>query len=361
MKLRILNGPRAARARVFAAIRVCAAVAVAVLLSGCLDNNTVVKLNRDGSGTIEESLLVSSSFLETMRQMNFAMGGGIAGDEEAGDEAPAARTPMGRTARRPSRRRERRVVDAESGATEEAGEEEAYEEGGEEAEEEYAGESPAESEEADPLAAMTAVPSQEQLEEMARRMGPGVSPVSAEPLESGSAKGYKVVFRFTDINQVRLNQNPASGLSGSPMAAAAADPEAEESYTFRFTRGNPGVLQIIAPPEPPQEAEEEADPQSMGQEEREAMLEMMRLLYKDLRVRISVELPGSIVSSNASYRQGNRVTLVDLDLTRLLEDEARFRQLAMANPKTLQESKALLQNTPGIRVELKERVEVRFR
>ncbi len=295
--------------------------ALTLLLAGCLDTSTLVKVNRDGSGTVEESFLLSSSFMESLQGSNLSMNGPAA-------DAPDGTEPYDGES----------GVDAESAASEDA---------------ESAPPPPPD---------LAGLPSEQQLQEMAGRMGPGVSLVSVEPLKNERGSGYRAVFRFDDINQLKLNQNPAAGMPGTPASASAETAAAtEETFSFKLTRGNPSVLQILAPSPRQNPSEGTAAAETMNEEDQAAMMNMMRQVYQDLRIRIAVEVPGSIVSTNASYRDGTRVTLLDLDFAQLLQDENRFQKLARANPGTMQEVKKLLEDTPGVKLELKDRVEIRFR
>ena len=41
---------------------------VALVIAGCVDVETKIKVNKDGSGTIEETMLMSSEMVEMMKQ-----------------------------------------------------------------------------------------------------------------------------------------------------------------------------------------------------------------------------------------------------------------------------------------------------
>lgn len=40
-----------------------------VLLSGCFQVKRIIKINKDGSGTIEETVLITQQFIDQMKQM----------------------------------------------------------------------------------------------------------------------------------------------------------------------------------------------------------------------------------------------------------------------------------------------------
>lgn len=313
-------------------VRLGVPLLAAFFLAGCLETNTLVKVNRDGSGTVEETFLLSSNFLAMMQQMDFSADSSMDSDELYSEEPP------------------------EDAGYPDASSEDAGPQPQEPSETPNGGEAP------DPVGSL---PDEEQLAAEAQKMGVGVRLLSYEPLTNDRGNGYRVVYRFEDINQLRLNQNPSA--AGRPASSAAAqDGEEtagpEEYLTFRFRKGNPATLQILSPKLQAggtisgEEASEE-----MSEEDRAAMMDMLRQIYQDMRIRIAVEVQGNIVSTNAAYREGSKVTLVDLDFGRLLQNEAQFQKLARANPRTLQETKELLKNTAGIKLEMNDRVEVRFR
>ena len=91
------------------------------------------------------------------------------------------------------------------------------------------------------------------------------------------------------------------------------------------------------------------------------MMQMMRELYKDMRIRIAVEVDGRITETNADYVDGSTVTLMDIDFAKILEDEQKFKELMSAEPETIEEMKELVKDNPGIKVEIEESIRIRFR
>lgn len=260
-----------------------------LLLAGCFDTATLIKVKKDGSGTIEERLILSDSFTEMLKSFS--------GESETAE--------------------------------------------------------PPESQPVD----------EQKLLQKAQRMGEGVELVSAEPLKTDVGSGYKAVYRFKDINKVRVSQNPGENISTPAIQEQQAEsPEQtpEEYLQFRFTKGQTAILEILSPPaaasESPTSAEEETQ-----QEDEEGMMQMMRQLYQDMKIRIAIEVEGKIVETNAAYREGSTVTMVDLDFARLMQDEAMFRRLITAQPKTLEDMKGLVAGNPALKIELQERLTVRFR
>jgi len=276
-----------------ALVRVLLAALAAAALSGCFQSFVLLKVNKDGSGTLEETMLLTEAFSQLIATFS-------------------AQQP------------------------------------------------PTEGEQADDV-------DEAQLQEAARAMGEGVRLVSAEPVKNEKGAGYRAVFSFPDVNKIRVSQRPSAGMPAAPGAQSEAA-EQEESVDqwlhFRFQKGATSALEVVFPQaEQGDEAPEEEVPEEQaGEEQGESpeMMEMMRQLYSDMRIRIVVEVGGRITDTNARYVEGSRVTLLDADFGRLLEDEARFEQLLNANPKSIEELDELIGGNPALRVETQPLVTVRF-
>jgi hypothetical protein len=264
-------------------------VALALLvLAGCFETITLVRVNQDGSGSVEQRVLVSSAFLDMLK------GIGTAGEQdgESGQEAQV-------------------LVD------------------------------------------------QERLRQQAARMGEGVELASSEPLRSERGAGYLAVYRFKDVNALRLSSNPGENIALPNFDPAERQAEEPRYLTFRFQPGATAVLDILLPP--PAERQAVEPTQGAREEPDENQLRMMRQIFQDMRIGLAVEVRGRIVDTNASYREGSTVTLVDLDFGKLIQDEALLRKLVMAQPRGLEDMKSLLGGIPALKLELQDRLTVRFR
>lgn len=176
------------------------------------------------------------------------------------------------------------------------------------------------------------MPSPEELSKQLSQMK-GVRLVSQEKITRGDAEGAKVVVAFDDINQISVSE----GLPGKEFK-----PKPEEEVTFRMSKlPNGNSLLSIAFPDKPAEAAEDAAaakakqnrPRQNQPRDRSAekpdpeMLKMMAAFFKDMRVTIAVDVDGSLVKTSSPYVEGNRVTLLDLDLGQLLADPAALEKM----------------------------------
>jgi hypothetical protein len=269
-------------------MRALKAVSVAVLaiaLTGCLQSFVLIRVNKDGSGTLEETVVLSNAFTEMLK--------GFGGE--------GALPPT----------------------------------------------------------------SKEELAQRAATMGEGVRLLSSEEVVTDSGSGYKAVFAFDDINTLQVNQNPGENVPATPSPSGeGSQAPAQEWLHFRFTKGSTPTLEVFYPKEVEEPNTEELQETQQAQEELESdeqMMQMMRQLYKDMRLGMAVEVQGKIVDTNASYVEGSRVTLMDVDFGLLMKDEKKFQQLLAAQPDTVEEMKQLIKDNPAIRVETREKVSIRFR
>ncbi len=198
---------------------------------------------------------------------------------------------------------------------------------------------------------------EEDLQEEAAKMGEGVRLSSVEPIDEDGKQGCRAFYDFDDINQLTTSQNPGDQM---PSGMTPDEPTTtEDVVTFSFTPGSPATL-VMNLPQDFQDNTPDEDPTPVDSTQVEEQLTMMREMLKGARIHMAVAVEGAITETNASYRDGNRITLIDIDFDRLLEDEEQLELLSNANPQTTAEVKALLEGVEGIKVETTEEIFVRF-
>jgi len=270
-------------------MRLVVLMSICAVLAGCFQVETTVRVNPDGSGTVEEKMLLSKQMVDQMDQMARAFA--------EPDEKPK---PFS-------------LYDAKK------------------------------------------------LRERAVGMGAGVTFVSGEPLEENGFKGYRVVYSFKDINTLKLSQK-----GDGPMSGKNAEKEGDEKpIRFRFTPGREACLEVMQPrsekktvPAASDSAREPAKEQALplNPEQEKAMAEMLQ----GMKFSLAIEVNGSIKETNATYRDGNRVTLFEFDLGRMALDAEKLKLLQKVEPASPEEAKEMLKALPGVKVELNEPVELVF-
>jgi len=201
------------------------------------------------------------------------------------------------------------------------------------------------------------------LREEAKALGAGVRYVSSEALKDDGREGYKAVFKFDDINKVKMNEDISD--KASPMGKEEDYDEGlpEDYITFKFIKGSPATLMIYMPDgnerenEIEEEVEVEADSISNLDEE---WTDEMKNMMKDFRISIQIELDGDIVETNATNVDGSTITLLEMSFNKLLEDPEKFKKLKGLDDASYEETKELLKDIPGVKLEINEEVKVVF-
>jgi len=249
--------------------RVVVVVGCALVLSGCLKSATLVKVKPDGSGTIEQSMLVN---MQTFKGMMGGMGGQL----------------------------------KESGA----------------------------------------VLNDAEFKRAAERMG--ARPISLTPKKDGPFEGSTALYAFDDISKIRVDQDPQMG--GSTSGAAAKPPSSASPIRFTFARQGASSVLTLAFDEKANTTTSKGAPDTPPLDP--AMMQMIKGVFQGFRIAIDLEVEGTIVKTNADYVSGNRVTLVEIDMAALLEDEAKLKALqSKIRPgATLSEVKPYLKDMKGVKI-----------
>ena len=256
-------------------VRLLSLAACAALSSGCFQMTTVLRVNGDGTGTIEHRMLYTAAALAQLRQ--FAMLGGGRGQM------------------------------------------------------------------LDPL-------SEEQARAMTASIGPGVSYVTSEPIASPIGQGRQTTYAFTDVSHLQISTQPAAP-GGLSIRTPAFSTEAEK-ITFSLARdpGGDAVLQINVPE--PNFLEALASPNATAQ------IGMLKTALAGARVLLAVEPAGIVVRTSSPYVEGQRVTLLEVDLDEVLKDETLLPRLQAAT--TPDEAKAVIKGAAGLKINLDRTITIEF-
>jgi hypothetical protein len=255
--------------------RLPALIVLSCCLTGCINSNTLIKIKPDGSGTIEQTML-----------MNVAAVKGMMGGLDAKGQMKET-TPF----------------------------------------------------------------NEAEVKRQIERFGKGVRFLSSTPVKEGGFEGSKVIYAFDDINLVSVDQDPnIAGSSSGKLSAGAAKPS--NPVKFNLTRqGGTSILTVnfeeaAAKEVPP--AKPSAEPGKMDP----AMLPMLKMMFQGFKVAIDLEVDGKIVKTNADYVNGSRITLMELDLAGLFEDEAKLRDLqSMIGPgASIASVRPLLKDVKGVKI-----------
>ncbi len=257
----------------------------AVLFTGCLEVNTTIHLNKDGSGTLEESVLMSSQVIEMISAF-------AASFDSTGTDT-----------------------------------------------------------------ASFSLFKEDQLIADTVKYGSGVKYVNGKEVKQDGKEGYNVVYAFNNINELKINQNPNSKIDMEGVEFE--EDTAHEFLHFDFVQGNSSKLTIQLPSMNDQDVSNEAVAEDTAASSTEGMDELLKLM-KGMRIVLTLDVNGNIGQTNASYVDGSSITLFDINFDELLENPEKLKMFKQQNPKNLEEIKKIVENLPGVKVELNNPVNITF-
>lgn len=199
-------------------------------------------------------------------------------------------------------------------------------------------------------------------------MQPGLSLISVTLLEDagGGTSGYEAVYGFDDINQITAGINldqAAPDEMASNLPAEEGSGSLLSDMDLTFTPGSPAELLLRMPPEDKQAEEKLHAMPEATPAENEEMAFMMQQMMQGVRIVVSIEVEGTILDTNASLRDGNRIVLFDLDFERLLEEDSE-EAISFVNRAMNDEGGSLsaeqLNSIPGFSAETSREVLIRF-
>jgi hypothetical protein len=252
-----------------------------------------------------------------------------------------------------------------------------------------------------------------QLKREARLFGRGVELVRAQSVGKDGAKGSVAIYRFKDINQIRLPWGEeGQGMMGAAMMSMEGDMadnmmdmvDDEDSILFMLAKGEPNRLRIQMPAALTDAVREanagEASGESAGDEEMEADEEeaeairaasitpavrgglvadrgempfdfsdatsaedMMRKAYRGMKMSLYVGVQGEVVSSTASHRSADRpqrLAIYDFDLEKFAAT-GKLERAMSGGPDMFMRLVAAAGTGPGMIVETNAEVVVEFK
>jgi hypothetical protein len=192
--------------------------------------------------------------------------------------------------------------------------------------------------------------SEQQARDAAASLGPGVTYVSSTPLDLPGGVGRDMTYAFTDIGQLTLDPSPPAP-GGMPVAPAGAG----DRVSFKLTRQDDGhsLLRIVVPPLPALGGAD-GSPGIPSADQ----IAMLKPMFAGARLSIAIEPAGRIVRTSTPHVAGGRVVLLDVDVDAVLADETLLQRLQAA--RTPEETKTILTNLPGLKVNLDPEITIEF-
>ena len=200
---------------------------------------------------------------------------------------------------------------------------------------------------ADPL-------SEQQAKDMTASIGPGVTYVSSEPITTPLGQGRDAIYAFTDVGTLRISTQPAApGGISIKTPGFSTQPSPSESITFTMTHdANGNAMLHIHVPEP-----NYLD--FFGSPQAAAQIGMIKTLLAGARVLLAAEPAGALIRTSSPFVEGQRVTLLEVDLDTVLADETLLPRI-QAVAATPAEAKAVLLAARGLKINLDTEITIEF-
>lgn len=194
----------------------------------------------------------------------------------------------------------------------------------------------------DPVAEMF---KEEKAKEKATKLGEGVEYVKTEMVEKDGRKGARVEYKFADINTIKVSPGDAVEDGGAP----AEEGKKKEEVKFAYADGK---LKVIVPPT-------DFGDMNMGGENQEgAEAVQMKQMLADMRLTVKLVIVDGISETNASFVDGNAITLFDVQVGKMLEQEEALKKISETAKTDKEAAKAAFKKLEGMKIETKEDVTV---
>jgi hypothetical protein len=209
--------------------------------------------------------------------------------------------------------------------------------------------------------------SEEAAKKRAAAIGTGVTVEKVEKIDKDGRTGGRTTFHFNDINTIALSlSDGANALTDSIPQAGEAEKAAEKVEPIKFAFKD-NVLTITSPQakKPEGAAKEESPaaevPAMPGDADGAQAQAMAMTMMKDMKMSMKVVIEPGIAESDASYVEGNTVTLSDMDFAKLLADPEMAKKLATLDPIDAAGMEEKLKGVKGIKAETKEKITIKVK
>ncbi len=184
----------------------------------------------------------------------------------------------------------------------------------------------------------------------AKVMGAGVELKSVEAINKGGGKGTLVTYTFKDINDLRYSPDTDMGGGGGGEPDEVKEPE--QPLKFSYQDGTLTMINKDEQKDAPDDPAEGEDDREMGDQE----LAMAKQMLGDMRISLKMNFPGGLAKTNASHVDGNKATIMDMQIGKILEQPEKFKEMNKAKPETPAEMLEILDGVEGVVIEPEEKV-----
>jgi hypothetical protein len=193
----------------------------------------------------------------------------------------------------------------------------------------------------------------------AKNFGEDVSYVSHEYVSDENWEGYSATYSFKDVSKIKLSPDPDEKVD---VGIGEKESEQEEEYYyFKFNEGEISELVIDRPEIEIEATETEDTEQEESEESDDQEGDEFSKMMEGMNIKITVEVEGDIVNTNANYVEGSEITLIQMDFGEMMKDEENFKEFTNKEPSSIEEMKEFLEKFPGMKLETEKPVRVKFK
>ena len=124
--------------------------------------------------------------------------------------------------------------------------------------------------------------------------------------------------------------------------------------TFHFEGGSSPTLTVNMDHDMKGESDIDVDEDGDGD------LDMVKGFLEGMRFSMLVQVDGNIQETNATFRDGNNLILYDIDIDKIENPEA-LERLNGAHKRSIKETREVLKDLKGVKVELHDQMVVTFK
>lgn len=233
--------------------------------------------------------------------------------------------------------------------------------------------------------------SEETFKKQSAAYGEGVEFVSFSTSTKGTFIYFNIVYSFKDINKIKMDPKEMGGAMGGglplggdvPLSFSLAKNELTMKLPFAQMMGGAGAGEEGEEEEECEDekcehkgkhqhneaaekkpADDEEDEEA-GEDKDDAEFEMAKQFIKDMYMSFKVSCGSAIVETNATFVEGNKIIIAEIDGGKMLQSEKKLKELqkkyGASGPPDKETMKKIMSEIPGFKMELGDEVKVKFK
>ncbi len=285
-------------------IKLAVFLAIVPLLSSCWQIETILRIHPNGSGEIIETVMFSHTFLELMQGMKNMGMKKLSENEDATSEKPVSIEDM-----------------------------------------------------------LNEMIDMDEIKNKENSYGGNVSLTGVEKIKNDTFAGYRASYKFNDINSIQvLPETKPSTKNKTPGVKEESESNIKkETIKFKFQKKNPAILTVIMPDKEPEKEHQDENPDATEDTDtKENMPPQMMELFRDMKFAVKIQVDGTVKKTNASFINDGIITLLEIDFSKMMKNQEKFKMFMKENPSTAAEMKTMMTKIDGLKFETQKEINIEF-